>query len=211
MPTAKSTKGQQAGQQPDQQSSQQSGQPSPPVSPTPSTTPLSLDLLLQALQSVASTTSTAKQRIEQLNQKAEIWAHLITNNNAKLTNANSWAAWHRVFIKYANALRIQHILNDSYEKPTLNTPEWDLWNGQDSLLQSFISQTTDGNLKHLINDANTAYEQHTILKHYLDLGPHSQAYEAAKGLSELKFVDYQTSLSEFSTLANQIEDAGITT
>ena len=116
-----------------------------------------------------------------------------------------------MFIKYANALRIQHILNDSYEEPTLDTPEWDLWNGQDSLLQRFISQTIDGNLKHLINDANTAYEQHTILKHYLDLRPHSQAYEAAKGLSELKFVDYQTSLSQFSTLANQIEDAGITT
>jgi hypothetical protein len=78
-------------------------------------------------------------------------------------------------------------------------------------LQSFISQSIDNNLKHLIDDASTAYEQHTILKHYLDLGPHSQAYEAAKGLSELKFTDYQTSLSEFSILANQIETAGVTT
>jgi hypothetical protein len=78
-------------------------------------------------------------------------------------------------------------------------------------LQNFISQSIDNNLKHLIDDTPTAYEQHTILKHYLDLGPHSQAYETAKGLSELKFTDYQTSLSEFSTLANQIETAEITT
>jgi hypothetical protein len=116
-----------------------------------------------------------------------------------------------MFTKYATALRIQHILKDSYEEPTSDTSDWDLWNAQDSLLQSFISQSIDNNLKHLIDDAPTAYEQHTILKHYLDLGPHSQAYEAAKGLSELKFTDYQTSLSEFSTLANQIETAGVTT
>jgi hypothetical protein len=197
----KSTKGQQADQQSDQQ-------PTPTTSPSPPPTSLSLDLLLQALQS-ASSTSTAKQHIEQLNQKAEIWSHLI--KNAKLAGANDWFTWHRMFTKYATALRIQHILKDSYEEPTPDTPDWDLWNAQDSLLQSFISQSIDNNLKHLINDAPTAYEQHTILKHYLDLGPHSQAYEAAKGLSELKFTDYQTSLSEFSTLANQIETAGVTT
>ena len=69
-------------------------------------------------------------------------------------------------------------------------------------MQNFISQSIDDNLKHLINDAPTAYEQYTILKYYLDLGPYSQAYEAAKGLSELKFTDYQILLSEFSILAN---------
>jgi hypothetical protein len=190
----KSTKGQQADQQLEQ--------PTPTTSPSPP--PMSLDLLLQALQS-ASSTSTTKQHIEQLNQKAGIWSHLITN--AKIAGANDWFTWHRMFIKYATALRIQHILKDSYEEPTSDTSDWDLWNAQDSLLQSFISQSIDNNLKHLINDAPTAYEQHTILKHYLDLGPHSQAYEAAKGLSELKFTDYQISLSEFSTLANQIETA----
>jgi hypothetical protein len=107
-----------------------------------------------------------------------------------------------MFTKYATVLRIQHILKDSYEEPTPDIPDWDLWNAQDNLLQSFISQLINNNLKYLIDDALTAYEQYTILKYYLDLGPYSQAYEAAKGLSELKFIDYQTSLSEFSTLAN---------
>lgn len=203
MPATRGSHGQQSGQQ-----SMPTPTTSPPPPPQPPTESLSLNLLLQALQS-ANSTSTAKQHIEQLNQKAEIWSHLIPN--ARLAGAKDWFTWHRMFIKYAAALRIQHILNDSYEEPTSDTSDWDLWNAQDSLLQSFISQSIDDNLKHLINDAPTAYEQHTILKHYLDLGPHSQAYEAAKGLSELKFSDYQTSLSKFSTLANQIETAGVTT
>jgi hypothetical protein len=174
-----------------QQSNQQ---PTPTTSPPPQTTPLSLDVLIQALQT-ATSTSTTKQQIEQLNQKADIWSHLI--KNTKLNGASDWFKWHRMFMKYATAIRIQHVLDDSYEAPTPGTPDWDLWNAQDSLLQSFISQSVEDNLKHLINDTITAYEQYTTLKHYLDLGPHSQAYEAAKGLLELQFTDYQTSLSDF--------------
>jgi len=149
-----------------------------------------------------SSTKLIHQQIRQLNEKAKVWAPILST--VELAGTHTWSTWQHAFFRYTDALRLNTILDDDYEIPARETAEWNLWDVQDDLLRTFIITTVAASHRHLLNNARTAREQFDVLKKHLDLGSHAQAFNAAKGLSRLKFIIYQSSLAAWTSYVIQL-------
>ena len=78
-------------------------------------------------------------------------------------------------------------------------------------MQSFLRITIDSKHLYLLKGLPTAQQQYQTLKVHLDLGTYTQIYFSAKDLITMKFTIYEDILASFTSYANQMSDAGITT
>jgi len=61
---------------------------------------------------------------------------------------------------------------------------------QDGILRIFIIIIITISYRHLLKNARTARKQFKVLRTYLDLGSHAQAFNIVKDFSRLKFIIY---------------------
>jgi hypothetical protein len=149
------------------------------------------------------------QKIQQLQEAARLVR--FRYEKTKLASSHDWPRWNKNLHDYMTRLRISDILSEDYEIPISESPEKQLYDAQNTILQSFLRITVDPMYQYLLERLPTAREQYKALQAYLDLGKHAQIYYAVKELHTLKFSTYEASAASFTSLIRQIHDAGLTT
>jgi hypothetical protein len=102
-------------------------------------------------------------------------------------------------------------LSENYEIPPSEDLKKQWYETQDTILQSFLRIITNSKHLYLLKGLPTAQQQYQTLKVYLDLETYAQIYFSARDLITMKFIIYEDILTSFTSYANQISDAGITT
>src|SRR5450755_647188 len=148
-------------------------------------------------------------RIQRLQENARIIRS--TYDKVKLINNQDWSRWNTNLRDYINALRINSILDEEYDIPNLNNPEKQLYDAQDTILQTFLRITVDQKHLHLLKGVATATKQYQTVKTHLDLGIHAQIFYAAKKLQTLKFITFEEYATVYISCINQICDTRIIT
>jgi hypothetical protein len=71
------------------------------------------------------------------------------------------------------SLRMPDILSALYEAPTKDTPEYTIYDIQNTLLSSLILETVKQGHHYLLQEKVFAWDQYETLREYFDLGQHA--------------------------------------
>jgi hypothetical protein len=103
------------------------------------------------------------------------------------------------------------ILSASYEAPTKDTPEYAIYDIQNTLLSSLILETVEQGHHYLLQEKVSAWDQYETLREYFDLGQHAQCYYATKELCTHRYTTKEAALATITAFGTRMREANIRT
>ena len=106
-------------------------------------------------------------------------------------------------------LRMPDILSASYEAPTKDTPEYAIYDIQNTLFSSLILETVEQSHYYLLQEKVSAWDQYETLREYFDLGQHAQYYYATKELCAYRYIIKEATLTTVTAFSTRMREANI--
>jgi hypothetical protein len=103
------------------------------------------------------------------------------------------------------------ILSASYEAPTKNTPEYAIYDIQNTLFSSLILETVEQGHHYLLQKKVSAWDQYETLREYFNLRQHAQYYYATKELCTHRYTTKEAALATITAFGTRIKKANIRT
>jgi hypothetical protein len=103
------------------------------------------------------------------------------------------------------------ILSASYETPTKDTPEYTIYDIQNTLLSSLILETVEQGHYYLLQEKVSAWDQYETLREYFDLRQHAQCYYATKELCAHRYITKKATLATVTAFGTRMREANIRT
>jgi hypothetical protein len=103
------------------------------------------------------------------------------------------------------------ILSASYEAPTKDTPEYAIYDIQNTLLSSLMLETVEQGHHYLLQEKVSAWDQYETLREYFDLGQHAQYYYATKELCAHRYTTKEAALATVTAFDTRMREANIRT
>ena len=177
--------------------------PSRQSSPTPSPQPQ------PPPQPIANPYDETKQQIRQLNETSKLVRP--TYVKVRLASSRDWAKWNSNIREYMTSLQMPDILDASYEVPTKGTPEYLIYNIQNTLISSFILETVEQDYHRLLQKKTSAREQHDNLQKHLDIGQQAQCYYAIKEILSQRQITFQSAVAAVTAFGDHMRDTSVRT
>jgi predicted glycosyltransferase involved in capsule biosynthesis len=109
------------------------------------------------------------------------------------------------------SLQMPDILCATYEIPTKKSPEYTIYDIQNTLLISLILITLEQSHHYLLQDKAYAWDQYKTLKQYFDLGQHSQCYYAIKEIYTYRYTTKEAALTAINVFNTRLRETNVRT
>jgi hypothetical protein len=160
-------------------------------------------------QPIANLYETTFQQTKQLSEKSKLVRPSYVK--VRLANSRDWAKWKVNIRGYMTSLRMPDLLSASYEAPTKDTPEYAIYDIQNTLLSSLILETVEQGHHYLLQEKVSAWDQYETLREYFDLGQHAQCYYATKELCAHRYTTKEAALATITAFGTRMREANIRT
>ena len=101
------------------------------------------------------------------------------------------------------------ILSASYKAPTKDTPEYAIYDIQNTLLSFLILEIVKQCHHYLLQKKLSAWDQYETLREYFNLRQHAQCYYATKELCTHRYITKKAALATVTAFGTRIRETNI--